>query len=74
MKKTLKKRNPLARTLANPCFQARVVRNHKLYSRKGRAVHRNNDLDGFFLFLYNFYFSFLFTLLSEGNLYSSLRK
>lgn len=43
MKKKLKKRNPLAGVLAQPCFKKQVVRDKTKYTRKGRAVHVNRD-------------------------------
>lgn len=50
MKRKSKKRNPLAGVLANPCFKKRVVKNKKVYSRKGkaRAVNTHN-VDGSFV-------------------------
>ena len=33
-----RRRNPMAGTLANACFKKQVVKNKKVYTRKGRAV------------------------------------
>ena len=36
IKRTIKRKNPIAKTLRNPKYRARVVLNKKIYSRKGK--------------------------------------
>jgi stalled ribosome alternative rescue factor ArfA len=44
--KKKKTRNPMAGVLAQPCFQKRVVKNKKAYTRKGTRAVAETFRDG----------------------------
>ncbi len=46
--KKKKNRNPMAAVLANTCFRKRVVKNKKVYTRKGRAAVKKFSDGSFF--------------------------